>query len=119
MSDKRILFEGREGTEWVRVWMEVDAGGIALLSHDIGPGVERNFGKEDIETLLVIRGADLTALIAALREGDEKADGAPDASTHTLAMRLIADRFTGNSAATSMLRILLDEVNIPYDFTIV
>lgn len=116
MSEEHILFEGHEGSEWVRVWMAVDAGGIAIRSHDIGPGVERNFGREDLETILVIGAAELPALFSALREGHGKADVAPGGSVQESAMRLIADRYAGNSAATSMLRLLLDELQIRYDF---
>ena len=67
MLDEFVLYDGREGSERVRVWLQPYSDGIALMSHDIGPGVERNFGKEDIETFLVVGGAHLPALIRALQ----------------------------------------------------
>jgi hypothetical protein len=119
MADELVLFDGRVGSERVRVWLQAHGDGIALMSHDIGPGVERNFGKDDLETILVIAAADLPALIAALREGHEGGTGAPPDSDEAMAIRLLAERFAGNSAATSMLRLLLDKAHVRYDFTIV
>ena len=104
---ERVLFSGRLGSQHVRVWLEQRPGGIALLSHDIGPALERSFGKDEIETFLEVDAADFSALAAAVgaRSGDP--------------MALLTSRFRGNSAATSELRRLIEEHGVPHRFAIV
>ena len=106
-TDEIVLFGGRLGTQSVRVWLECRGGGIGLLSHDIGPGLEHAFGKDEIETFLEIDAAELGSLTAAL--GD--ASGDP--------MKLLAARYQGDSAATSHLRQLLSEHGIPHRFNVI
>lgn len=63
----RVLFDGRLGSQRVRVWLEYRAGSILLASHDIGPGLEPVFGKGEIETYLEVDAVHLPNLTAALR----------------------------------------------------
>jgi hypothetical protein len=64
IETERVLFGGRLGIEWVRVWLEYRAGSIVLASHDIGPGLEHAFGKDDIETYLEVDAIHLPNLTA-------------------------------------------------------
>lgn len=107
MTDEVVLFDGRLGTESVRIWLERHAGGITLLSHDIGPGLQRHFGSDDLETFLEIDAVDLSLLATAL--GD--ATGEP--------MELLAERYQGDSMATTHLRELLSEHAIPHRFSVI
>ena len=113
IETERVLFDGRLGTQQVRVWFEYRAGSIVLASHDIGPGPERFFGKDEIETYLEIDAVHLPNLTAALRA--ERTD--PDAPMD--AIELLAARYRGDSAATTGLRTWLTAHRIPYRFTIV
>jgi hypothetical protein len=105
-----VLFEGRIGTQWLRVWLEYGAGSVVLASHDIGPGLETFFGKDEIETYLEIDAVHLSNLTAALRA--ERTD--PDAPMD--AIELLAARYRGDSAATTGLRTWLTAHGIPYRF---
>ncbi len=105
---ERVLFEERLGTQWVRVWLDASGGGIAMRSHDIGPDLERFFGTDDVETHLEIDAEHLPALTAALR-----ADRIATAAQAT-GLDLLADRYDGNSGATSVFRTWLDQRGIPY-----
>ena len=107
MTQEVVLFDGRLGTQQVRVWLESRGGGILLLSHDMGPALERAFGSDEIETFLEIDATHLPALAAAL--GGGSADP----------IQLIAERYRGDSAATSNLRKLLVDHAIPYRFSVV
>ena len=106
-TDEIVLFGGRLGTQSVRVWLERRGGGIVLLSHDIGPGLESPFGSSDIETFLEIDAAALPSLTAAL--GDPAGD----------AMQLLAEQYQGDSMATTHLRELLSEHDIPHRFIVI
>ena len=113
MSTERVLFEGRLGTERVRVWLQASGAGIELLSHDIGPGLEQFFGRDEIETYLRIDAAHEPFLTDALAA--ERTDpGAP-----TTALDLLADKYRGDAAATTHLKAWLDEHEVPYRFTLV
>ena len=105
-TDEIVLYGGQLGTQLVRVWLE-RRGGIALMSHDIGSGLESPFGSSDIETFLEVDAVDLRPLAAAL--GD--ATGDP--------MQLLAARYRGESAATSHLRHQLSEHGIPHRFHVI
>ena len=113
IETERVLFEGRLRSQWVRVWLEYRAGSILLASHDIGPGLEHAFGKDEIETFLEVDAAHLPNLTAALRA--ERTD--PNAPMD--AIELLVARYGGDSAATSGLRTWLTARGIPYRFTIV
>jgi hypothetical protein len=106
-SHEIVLFSGTLGTQSVRVWLEDRGGGIALLSHDIGPGLERAFGTDEIETFLEVDATDVPSLAVAL--GHAGADPIP----------LLAARYRGDSMATSHLRQLLTEHGIPHRFFVV
>ena len=81
----RILFDGRLGTQRVRVWLEPHLGGVRMLSHDIGSGLERAFGKDEIETFLEVEAVHMQNLVAALRaewaDDDAPMDAIPLPST--------------------------------------
>ena len=113
IGTERVLFDGREGSQRVRVWLEYSAGGIRLCSHGIGPGLETFFGKDEIETYLEVDAVHVPNLVAALRAEWTDADAPLDA------IELLAAKYGGDSAATSGLRTLLDAHGIPYRFTIV
>jgi hypothetical protein len=107
-TDEIVLFGGQLDTQRVRVWLQRRAdGGIALLSHDIGPKLEFAFGTDEIETFLEIEAAQLPALAAAL--GDPAADP----------IALLASRYAGDSMATTHLRELLAEHDIPHRFSVI
>ena len=107
MTCEIVLFGGSLGTQSVRVWLERRDGGIALMSHDIGSGLESPFGSSEIETFLRIGDADLPALAAALGEPS----GDP--------MEVLAERYRGNSMATTHLRELLSQHGIPHRFHVI
>ena len=107
MTHEVVLFDGRLGTQQVRVWLESRGGGIVLLRHDMGPALERAFGSDEIETLLEIDAAHLPALSAAL--GGGSADP----------IHLIAERYRGDSAVTSNLRSLLVENAIQHRLSVI
>ena len=113
IETERVLFEGRLGSQWVRVWLEYRAGSIVLASHEIGRGLETFFGKDEIETFLEVEAVHLPNLTAALRA--ERTD--PDAPMDPI--ELLVARYRGDSTATSGLRTWLSARGIPYQFTIV
>lgn len=113
IGTERLLFDGRLGTQRVRVWLEPWAGGIRLLSHDIGPALERVFGTDEIETFLEVDALHMPNLVAALRAERTDADAPMDA------IELLTAKFAGDSTATTGLRIWLTAHGIPYRFTIV
>lgn len=113
MASERVLFDGSVGREHVRVWLDAPGSGIRLLSHDIGPGLEHAFGKDELETFLEIDGAHLAAVTAALRA--ERTE--PDPPTDVL--DLLADKYGGDSNATSAFRDWLTTRGIPHTFTLI
>ncbi len=113
IETERVLFDGRIGTQRVRVWLEPWAGGIRLLSHDIGPALERVFGKDEIETFLEVDALHMPNMVAALRAQWTDADAPMDA------MELLLAKYRGDSTATTGLRTWLTAHGSPYRFTIV
>jgi hypothetical protein len=113
IETKGLLFEGELGTQWVRVWLESRVDGIRLCSHDIGPALERWFGKDEIETFLEIDAVHVPNLVAALRA--ERTDAEPPVD----AIELLVAKYQGDSTATSGLRTRLTAHGIPYRFDIV
>lgn len=109
MDQPITLFNGHLGTQRVRVWLERRPGGIALLSSDNGPALEHAFGTDWIETCLQVDAEQLPQLATAL---------GTDPSTEAV-LRALADRYHGDSAATTSLRTLLDEQKITYRFAVV
>jgi hypothetical protein len=104
MTDDGVLFDGQVGGQRVRVWIERRGGGLAVLSHDMGPGLEAFFGKDELETFLEVDAADVPALMAALGAGDR------DPAEY------LADRYRGDATATTHLRHFLTERRIPHRF---
>ena len=113
IETERVLFDGRIGTQVVRVWLEYRGGSIVLASHDIGPGLELAFGKDEIETYLEVDAVHLPNLTAALRAEWTDPDAPMDA------IQLLAARYHGDLTATTGLRTLLTARGIPHRFTIV
>ena len=113
IGTERVLFEGRLGTQWVRVWLEYRAGSIVLASHDIGPALEPVFGKDEIETYLEVEAVHLANLTAALYVDRT------DRNASMNAIDLLAARYRGPPTATTALRTWLTARGIPYQFTIV
>lgn len=112
-DNERLLFDGQLGTQSVLVWLQPYGSGLGLLTHDMGSGLESVFGSDEIETFLVIGDADLPALVAAL--GAERTD----ADAPTAAIHLLADKYRGDSTATSRCRAWLTERGIPHTFSVV
>jgi hypothetical protein len=113
IDTERVLFDGRLGTQVVRVWLEIRGGSIVLASHDIGPGLEHAFGKDEIETYLEVDAVHLPNLTAALRAERTDSNAPMDA------IELLAARYRGDSTANTGLRTWLTARGIPYRFTIV
>ena len=113
IETEQILFDGRLGTQRVRVWLEPHRGGFRLLSHDIGSCLEHAFGKDELETFLEVDAVHLPNLVAALRAERTDDDAPMDA------IELLAARYAGDSTATTGLRTWLTARGIPYRFTIV
>jgi hypothetical protein len=99
-----VLFKGRLDTQDVMVWLTDGQNGICLMSHDMGPMLERFFGEDEIETFLLIANDTRPALASALGVETEAV------------FAELARRYDGDSAATTNLRSFLDENDIPYEF---
>ena len=84
-----------------------------MASHDIGPGLEHFFGKDEIETYLEVDAVHLPNLTAALRAEPTDPDAPMDA------IELLAAHYRGDSTAITGLRTWLTAHGIPYRFTIV
>ena len=112
IETERVLFEDRLGSHRVRIWLEPSAGDIRLLSHEIGAGLERFFGRDEIETFFKVDAVHVPKLIAAMRA--ERTDEDPPLD----AIELLAARYRGDSTASSSLRTRLTSHGIPYRSTI-
>ena len=106
-----VLFEGRLGKQYLRVWLETGET-IRLLTHEIGPELEQYFGKDELETFLEIDAAQLPALTAALAREQ------PSGGAARTAADLIAAKFDGDASATTRFRAWLDGHGIPYRFSL-
>ena len=113
IETQRVIFEGRIGSQWLRVWLENRAGSIVLASHDMGPGLDPVFGTDEIETYLEIDPVHVPNLTALLR-----GDGT-DANAPMDVLGMLAARYRGDSTATTNLRTWLTAHGIPYRFTII
>ena len=60
------LFNGRAGEDAAQVWLEAAGQGAVMRTQSWGPGVERHFGFDTIETWLRIDGPSLATLAHAL-----------------------------------------------------
>lgn len=105
------LFDGRAGEDRVLVWLEPAGGGVLLRTEEWGDGIERNFGFDSIETAVRIGGEALSTLAAALVMDRPELD--PTASP----LDVVAAAYRGDSAASATIRRRLDELGLPYEFT--
>lgn len=105
------LFEGRAGEDATLVWLEPHGGGVVVRSESWGPGVERWFGSDGLETALHIGRPELDVLAAALvAERPELDSTAP-------AVEVIAAAYRGDSAATTHLRERLEALGLAATIT--
>ncbi|MBA2264740.1 MAG: hypothetical protein H0W98_08875 [Chloroflexi bacterium] len=111
IDTKLTLFDGRAGEDSAQVWLEPDGAGVTLRTQEWGPGVERNFGWDTIETWLRIDGPALFTLAFALVADHPELD--PTASP----MEILAAAYRGDSAASAHLRMRLDELGLAREFT--
>ncbi len=65
-----------EGVEFRSIRLRLDASGIRLDAHDMGPPVERAWGSDDYEFWVNVKAEDLAALACVLLE--EKYRGRSD-----------------------------------------
>lgn len=105
------LFEGRAGEDSALVWLEPDGRDVVVRSESWGPGVERWFGSDGLETALRIAEPELVVLAAALVADD------PDLDSTAPAIQVLASAYRGDSAATSHLRDRLDALGLPAQFS--
>ena len=105
------LFSGSAGED--RAWVElVPAGdGAILRTEEWGPGVERWFGFDTIETTTSI-GAHALRVLAFALVGDR-----PDLDPTLEPIELLAAAFRGDAAASAHVRRRLDELELPYEFS--
>lgn len=109
---KWTLFNGRAGDDTALVWLEPSEAGAVIRSHSWGPGVERHFGSDAIETWLRLDGSALSTLAHAL------VMDRPELDPTMSAIETLAAAYRGDSAATSQARRRLDELSLPYEFTL-
>ena len=113
MPDKKwTLFHGRAGDDTAKVCVEPDGPGAVIRSQSWGPGVERSFGFNTLETTLSLNGSALATLAHALVMDRPELD--PTMSP----IETLAAAYRGDSAATSHARHRLDELSLPYEFTL-
>jgi hypothetical protein len=113
VPDKRwTLFDGRAGDDTAQVWLEPGDSGVVIRSQSWGPGVERGFGFDTLETCLQLRGSALSTLAHAL------VMDRPELDPTMPPIETLAAAYRGDSAATSHARRRLDELSLPYEFTL-
>ena len=105
------LFDGRAGDDSALVWLEPDGRGAVLRSESLGPGVERAFGSDALETALHIGATELEVLAAAL-----VADH-PELDSTAPAIEVLAVAYRGDSATTKHVRHRLDALGLTATFT--
>jgi hypothetical protein len=107
---RTTLFAGPVGEGHARIWLEPDARGLVLRTHEWGPDVERWFGSDAIETCLRIGADALVPLTAALVMDHPETD--PGATPS----EVISAAYRGDAAASAHLRQRLDALSLPYEF---
>jgi hypothetical protein len=118
MTPRATLFDGRLGSQRVIVWLDDSGeGGIQLGSHDIGRGLEAAFGRDEIETYLTLGAVDVGIVVQRLAT-ELGADVESFGTDVAAAVSLLARRYSGDSAATTHLRLWLDQHLIPYEFNV-
>ena len=119
LSDRITLFDGTIDRQRLWVWVETwGADIIRVCTHEIGPALETSFGKDEIETYLTVGADDLGRLVQLLVMEAETNIGV-FASNVDAAIVLLGARYAGEPAATSQLRLWLEERGIPYEFAVV
>jgi hypothetical protein len=111
-DQSRTLFDGRAGDDSAQVWLEPAESGVVIRSQSWGPGVERHFGFDTMETCLRLGQSALATLAHALVMDRPELD--PTMSP----IETLAAAYGGDSAATSHARRRLDELRLPYEFTL-
>ena len=106
------LFNGRAGEDAAQVWLEAAGQGAVIRTQSWGPGVDRHFGSATLETWLQIDGPSLATLAHAL------VMDLPDLDSGGSPIETIAAAYHGDSAATSHARQRLDELDLPYEFSL-
>lgn len=106
------LFDGRAGEDTAQVWLEAAGDGAVIRTQSWGPDVERHFGFDTIETWLRIDGPALNVLAHAL------VMDLPELDAGASPIETIAAAYLGDSAATSRARTRLDELDLPYEFSL-
>ncbi|MEP7082216.1 MAG: hypothetical protein ABI841_04475 [Chloroflexota bacterium] len=114
MTDNVVLFDAQLGTQHVRVWIEADEAGLRIVSHDVGPGLERTVGKSELAAFLEVDAEQLPAIRTALLA--ERADASEQEAELE---QLLLEKYRGDSTATGNFRAWLDTHAIPYRFTLV
>lgn len=107
------LFYGRAGADTAQVWLEpTSGGGVVLRTQEWGPGVERAFGFDTVETRLSIGPQALFTLAFALVMDRPELDatGPP--------LETLADAYRGDDAASAHARRRLEELGLPYEFSL-
>jgi len=104
-----MLFDGPAGEDTAQVWLEPLAAGAVIRSQSWGPGVERYFGFDTIETTLTLSDLALSTLAHAL------VMDRPDIDPTMPPIETLAAAYRGNSVATSHARARLDELSLAYE----
>ncbi len=108
-----VIFDGRIGTQRLSAWVDWHETSLALMTHEMGPALEHAFGRDEIETWLLVDASHMDRLTDALR-----AD-ATDAPADVGPLRLVVDRYRGDPGATTAFRAWLTEHHIPYTFHLI
>jgi hypothetical protein len=108
-----VLFDGRIGSQRLYVCVDWQGTSLGLMTHEMGPALENAFGKDEIETWLLVEPSHLHRLTDALRAEATHASADPGP------LRLVVDRFGGDPSATTAFRTWLTEHHIPYEFHLV
>ena len=106
------LFSGSVGEDRALVDLVPAGEGVTLRTQEWGPGVERGFGFDTIETTTSI-GAHALRVLAFALVGDR-----PDLDPTLEPIELVAAAFRGDSAASAHVRRRLDELDLPYELTL-
>jgi hypothetical protein len=112
LETRWLLFGGRAGEDTAQVWLEPKGTGAVIRSQSWGPGVERHFGFDTIETSLTLDDIALATLAHAL------VMDRPDIDPTMPPIETLASAYRGDSAATSHARLRLDELSLPCEFTL-
>ena len=105
------LFGGSAEEDRALVDLVPAGDGAVLRTHQWGSGVELGDGFDTIETTTSI-GAHALRVLAFALVGDR-----PDLDPTLEPIELVAAAFRGDSAASANVRRRLDELELPYEFT--